>query len=371
MSSIKEKLGKPITRKQALSYIAGLSSALLTGNLGACADNKPYSQAPPLPTAPAELYGISPTPLQKKEVYQGVIEPLRGLTLIEQKELDETLSALEETKYPLLQKIAEDIRFITFSKTKPEKFPSWISENSFPFQIVRHNSEISAINIYITEERKGDSNKFIVQTKGQKSTQTEINEVAIATNLGITPQIENEPLVKGFLLAKEHLTYLLAINFAGELYNYIIANEPRIKITDFEGKPITDEGKKTRIGLTLLLKYISNQETDVWKIIDGFPMMLLVPAIISLRAKNKIPNSFVEVPGLLLANNLMVTRIQKEGTKPLEDLMKIVNAYTKDGSLLLPKNTVELALGEFAPLTLKLQSEIKKYFQKSPHPLGR
>ena len=290
--------------------------------------------------------------------YEGQIERLKGLPLIEDGDLGKMLDSLEATGMPLLAKISHDLRVALVVNYNDGSYPAWIKGESFPLRVTRNDSSISEAAAEAKVSPKPED-KFIYSTNGKApEIIPEPSGMTIAINLGLTQKMkEADPLLRGFLLAKEYLSHLAIIAVSDDMFEALGQN-PDIKITDLENKPITDIKKQQAVGRTMTLLNLRDMNSDVYKIIDGFPIMLLASAVIFLKGNNKLPEGFLQLmDSFITANNL----VYKRDVSFWKEAMGAVNVWVNGNGTLFPKGTGLKAMSEpIASFILELQSEIAK-----------
>lgn len=271
------------------------------------------------------------------------------------KELQEIFNYLEDTKYPLLQKVARDGKTLTTSSTPPSEIPYWIDRNSFPLRVILDkNSRDSAIINFTSKIENLDQKKFIGVDDIGKTVHPEISGIIAAIQIGTLPLEEKDTGLKAFLFAKEYFGFLTNIAIAEEFYPMIEKFAPSYKLTDMQGNPLVDLEKQRQAGRTIFYTNL-DRGTDIWNIADGFPMLLLAPAIIYLSIKQKLPEDLMGITGFAYASRLAADK----GEAYLKYLMETVNNWTFKNDFLLPKGTGTRALQDpHVSLIFELQRKL-------------
>lgn len=281
---------------------------------------------------------IETTPPQTESLQEGSVfwdrSEYAKLPRLSNKELQEIFDFLENTKYPLLQKVGQDGKILTTSQPPPSEIPNWIDRSSFPLRVVEDtNSRASQLISYIVKYEETNEKKYIQVSGTERIIKPEVNRIFTAIQIGSSGIEEKDIALKAFLFAKEYLGFLTNITITEEIYPVLEKIAP-YKITDIQGNPIIDPQKQQRVGRSIFYQNVSSA-TDIWNLADGFPMLLLAPAVIWLSLKKQLPENFNRIAGLAYAAKLA----NDEGVDYLKYLMETVNGWTSKNNLLLPKGT--------------------------------
>lgn len=332
--------------------------------VSACSNQEQVSQptASTLPrpvSSPARSLSEKPAPESspvKPLKYQGPIEKLRGLDAIGEEELDQMFKALEATGQAALIKAGKDIKLMRTPTGAQDKMPSWLSKNTFPFTILVANSEISTAVVAPTVMDNSPETAFLINTSSGSYTQPNaVKEIALATKLGFTTEIKDDFLFKALLLVKEHLSHLTFIAMVEE-FDAILRTNPGMEITNLDRTLLSPE-KRQAAARSLVTLNLSDKNNAIWKIGDVFPMLLLVPILEDLDKNSQLPKSFASFIPLIKARKL----VAGSGSELMQNLRQIVNVWTANEFLTLPKGTVSLiATDAIMPYALELDKMVNQ-----------
>ncbi|MBI2314981.1 hypothetical protein HYU93_02910 [Candidatus Daviesbacteria bacterium] len=319
-----EELNPNISRRHAIGYSLGLILTAACGRADATRGDSPKVEALPRPDS---------------AVYGGVIEDIRGLPYVEKNHLNRILDALTGANYPLLQKISSGLRIVTTS-AKPAELPEEITAHSFPLAVVWQNNRISQVVVRAQVGGSRDEEKYIIADGVSSANRYKINSLDVAIQLGIP----------------EHISLILLGNLVNESWE--AASNLNVKITDINGSPLTDPRQQRAAGFGIMLVETTNKATPVYKIIDGYPILMLGAAAMALHSRNQLPEETQKViyPFLMAAQIL-----NDRGVDFVKDLMGTVNQWTASDRLMLPTGTVrKIFEPQMVKAVLQLQEKLSK-----------
>lgn len=361
-------MSQEITRRKFIKGTILGGAGLALGNILTSGCQPVLPEAAPSPVAPPP--SKSPPPESGAvvpAVYKRSLESIKGLPFLEQKELGEVLQVLETEPHPMMPKIAHNIRSLLVAQEPTAAgLPEWLDKDTLPLAIVYQDSKTSNLHNTGTFPTVGEPERFIYTDQNTSTAYDMFDKMIFGIQLGIAPEVKKAgPLITGYLLAKEYLTFLTFIALSEEYYHYL-TTLPNIKITDTKGQPINDKKRQLAIGYTSLWM-AQNHEHNIWKTMDGFPMLLLAPAALrSVQGNKDKADKLAMIRGIYLANNLLYekhTAYQKGTTRVdyTKGTADIVEDYTKGKGLLLPKQVgLTICDENYIQLIIQLQDQIKK-----------
>lgn len=288
--------------------------------------------------------------------YSGPIKSLQGKEYLSEQSLIRMLNALEATSHPFLGKIVRGVKALHVAQNRPGEFPDWIDERSFPFAIVRDNTNDSFVSFTFAKE-SDEANGFMIVNYGTGKPQETVEKLFVGMKLGLAynPDRAN-PLIAAFLLAKEYLTLLHGISANEEFYDITKKMFPDIQIVDPLGNQISDRVKQKAIGRRLLSNNLENESGAVYKILDGFPILLLGPVLKDLVIAGKIKD-YGGLRSFTLAANL-VTNSPAEFQR---DLTNFMSSWRVRGGFTFPPGTaLKVATEPYLGVLIDLGDQINK-----------
>lgn len=320
------ELNRPLSRRDFLKILAAESVLLMAG---ACS---PLDRAAnQLPQQRAE----------KPKLYSGTIRNLQGREVASESELQGILQTLTDFKRPFWTKIANELQTLTTIRQRPADFPDWIEEASFPLTIVTNKSAVASA-VTITASIKDLAYSVHSADNSAPSTHNTVAERSeyIALDLPLTnPYIEKaHPFIKAFLAAKELLTHLTKFAFMDDFYR-ISTEKGTLRYTDPQGNPINDPETRRSIGMTEFLKLAKDINNPVYKLVDQFPLLLMIPELKELARKSQLPKDFYTL--LAYVPNTNFRLYDASSNQARADLTSIIDDWTPTSSLLLPPHTVD------------------------------
>jgi hypothetical protein len=215
------------------------------------------------------------------EAYTGPITELLGKDVMPQTQLDTLLSELILTKAPLLTKVAHDIKTLTTAQTNPADFSPEISEDTTPLAVLTDNRTLTSITQAFP--KYGDKAEFQFQAQQGTSTTSQLESLSEVIIIANRPDLEALPFTQAMFLAKEGLTLGVINRIGTEL-----GAEYSVLFTDLNGQPVTNPQKLEQYGMTILARYETDKKTDIEKLTDILPFMMLSLDLEELANKGTI-----------------------------------------------------------------------------------
>lgn len=220
----------------------------------------------------------APTP--DKTIYHGPLTDIKGDKLITDTRFQMVTQAMQGSGDELLIKIAGDLNTLHSATTLPSELDGLISTGSVPLSIVEIPNVKKSFADYDINNK---SETFNSVTSGVATPVNFIYPPDIAIGIGSPAQ---NPLVESLFLTKEYLSEMLQPKLAEEFSQTGAAT-----VTDSNGNPITDPSTIVEAGLSIVAKQGGNDNTDVHKIIDVFPAMMMSLSARDLVAKGALPSN--------------------------------------------------------------------------------
>lgn len=213
--------------------------------------------------------------------YRGPIEDIKGYEFIPKTDLLVMTQALTKTNIPFLKKVASDIERVSVSTEKPPEFPRWVLSDRVLIPVTQHNSDVAYAFPAVNLKPLPESITPITQANTLRG--REIESLYIATQIPSIPGLIREgPLARGFYLAKEHLTLMLALKMAEEFASSFMIPKG-VRYVDKDGSLLTDPHQLRMAGAVSLLTAIKNEDSEWHQLWDMLPAMLLAPIAEQLR----------------------------------------------------------------------------------------
>jgi len=278
----------------------------------------------------------------QKIIYNGEVSSLKGQEVIPQSELNEYLEALENSSVPLLQKMGRDIRSLSQANSKPQELPDWVNEESFPMAFTKGpGPESKAVLDILWNNQSPYSFKVNWQEHGVVENPF-VYTAWMGTYLGMTPSLkEREPLVKGLILAKEHISHMLMQRLA-EDFNQQLRFFRINEITELDGSTITDPSRLKQATVSIFLSQQTNRSTTAWKTTDGLPVLYLAHAYNDLLNNEELPREDGRAVGRFIdAHKILVDDIESNQGEGLILLDNQINLWVDSDTLLPPGNVAD------------------------------
>jgi len=276
--------------------------------------------------------------------YEGPINPFKELEYTSEASISRLTNALIVTGHPFLDKVAKGIKSLHGVNIRPDEFPDWVDERSFPFAIVQDNSNTFTTEFQISQYSE-DIN-YIVPSSGVMESQEGIDKLLVGIKLGLknTP-ILGDPLLPALLLAKGYLTLLQGIAFNEEIFDTVRNLYPDMRFVDASlSTEFTNRSQQQAVGRRFLYNNLENEGGDVWKIMDGFPILMLGPVLRDLVSTGKLRN-YKTLSVVALAANVF-TQSPPELQRDLKDFME---SWRLKGGFTFPKGSAARILS--APIS--------------------
>lgn len=254
-----------------------------------------------VPAAATILEACGANTPQAPKKYNGEIENLRGLDLITDERFKTLTDELVNSGQPLLEKLGrESIRLHTES-TNPDGISFVANEDTTPLPITRDYSGLSKAIIQSPgyEEEIG----FQVFTAAGTTEYQYVLPAALAIHVGITKNLEKRPLLEAFYLAKEHLSHTLTMRLYAEYGNHFLGVSGEFLEPD--GTPMEKKDHLIKAGYTMGVSDLMNPSSQLWKIADQAPVIMLVPSMVALIQENKVPTDEADLSPFYTAGNLI------------------------------------------------------------------
>lgn len=291
---------------------------------------------------------------QSSKKYNGPIDAFKGLEYVSENSLLEMVNTLEDTRHPFLDKIAQGLKILHSVPIRPQEFPEWIDEESFPFVFVQDSTDTFTTQFQISKS-SGDNVKFVVPEKGATEPQEGIDSLFVGIKLGLRNiSLKGDLLQPAILLAKEYLTLLHGIVLNEEFYDMTIRLFPDVSILDPLGREITDRSKQKAIGRRLLHNNLTDSTNINWKIADGFSILLLGPVLKDLVVAGTIKN-YRNISSIVLAANL----VTDNSVEFQRDLVNFIQSWCLKDGFTFPDGTGAKSFSEpYYSAIIRLENQI-------------
>lgn len=192
--------------------------------------------------------------------YNGPIDNLRGLPLIDLDQRNQLIYELKATRSPFFRKIGIDIYQLTIAKNSPSSLPESVGSSSIPLNIVYTQDSQFQAPILIQNKPESDTNSFLVTDRVGTGRGREIQNIDFGIKLG-SGSLDNpiDTLSKSLYLARLHTFLMLALGNSTYFYNYLKETNVITKLTDPQGRDITDPARLERIGQSIYLNNFANR----------------------------------------------------------------------------------------------------------------
>lgn len=291
---------------------------------------------------------------QAESKYDGPINAFKGLEYVPRNSILKMTETLENSGHPILGKIAKGVRILHNAQTRPQEFPEWIDERSFPFAVVQDNSNHFTTEFQVSKPSQA-SVKFVIPSVGATEPQEGIDKMLVGIKLGLrdTP-LSGDLFQPALLLAKEYLTLLHLVAFNEEFYDITKSLHPGVLILDPSGREITDRSKQKAVGRRLLLNNLSEKSSAYWKVADGFSMLTLGTVLRDLVASGKIKN-YGKIRSIVLAANL----VTNSSVELQRDLFGFMESWRLKDGFIFPAGTAAKTFDEpYFSTVISLENQI-------------
>lgn len=238
------------------------------------------------PAAVAILEGCGPNNPQTPQTYKGEIDDLVGLELVTDERFKILTGELINSGQPLLEKIGRESRLLHNKSTNPDDISLVTDESSTPLPITRDYSGLSKAIILSSGSEEGEG--FSVFNAASLTEWQYALPASLAIHIGTTPNLEKTPLLEALYLAKEHLSHTLAMRLFAEYANNSLGVSGTFLEPD--GNPMKDKDHLFKAGFTLGLTDLTDTSSQLWKIADQAPVIMLIPSFIKLILEDKVPH---------------------------------------------------------------------------------
>ncbi len=281
--------------------------------------------------ASAFTISLLPESPARSPKYDGPIKDFQGLEIIPLLTLDRLTTTLEDTRDPVLGKVARGVSLLFTYRNKPKDFPEWVDEKSFPFAFVSDNTSVDSTTHFSVTKRT--DKQFIVPGHADEP-QSEAEKLLMGIKLGLRYTPLSDGLLRpALLLAKEYLTLLHTVAMNEEFYDITLRTFPETKFLDTSGREIIDRNEQKAIGRTLLENNAVNPASPAWKVLDGFAMIMLGPVFKNLVRANKVNSR--NLMFLVKAANVVTTSSPEFQL----DLANFMQSWSNQESFLFPQGT--------------------------------
>lgn len=282
-----------------------------------------------LPACASELSPETP----KKRTYQGPVVSLQGKELFPSTRLEDLLNELNSTKDPFLAMIVADLQSLTTSFDPHPELPGYVQADSYPLAVTADGSNTSTASVGIAGWSEDPDNQFLI-IQGEKLTPAkQFTTIAFGINLGINQTLAaGDELIIALFLAKEHLSHMTGFKAQQELAG--IFSQIGITILNLDKQPITDEQVLQKICASVFVNELTDKTSDLWKIFDIFPMLLLGESILSLVGSGQLPRTPKgKMPLYIIAKIIEQDPLLRQALRTIRD------DWIKAGTLLPPDGT--------------------------------
>ncbi|MEO6508707.1 MAG: hypothetical protein ABIO02_02030, partial [Patescibacteria group bacterium] len=255
--------------------------------------------------------GLSVLLNDEGQKYDGPVSTMKGKEVISDTKLTEMMDAVESTGDPFLTKLSMQFKALHGTNHKPSEFPEWISEESFPLIVTRDQRDISTAAMdFITGK---EATRFIFRNlrENHENTLLEIEPIKIGITLGDPEAFSKQEgaLGQGMVICKEAMSHLMGISTSMDIYDFFTSNNVAT-FTELDGKAITDRDRQLRVGAATFYLTLTNQESSVWKSIDGLPIFMIGSSVLDLAEQGRLPLSIqsnldnqLYIAAAMLSNN--------------------------------------------------------------------
>ncbi len=237
------------------------------------------------PAALAILEGCGANIPQTPKTYNGEIEDLKGLDLITDERFKTLTDELIGSGQPLLEKIGRESRLLHDSSSNPDDISLVTNEDTTPLPITRDYSGLSKA-ITLSPGYEEEIGFGVFTAAGTTEYQYSL-PAALAIHIGITKNLEKRPLLEAFYLAKEHLSHTLAMRLYAEYGNNSLGVSGMFLEPD--GTPMENKKHLFKAGYTLGLDDATDPSSQLWRITDQAPVIMMAPSIVALIREGKVP----------------------------------------------------------------------------------
>ncbi len=231
--------------------------------------------------------GVAVAPYFNHSKYDGPVRDLAGLDLLDRSGITELTSSLQNTGHPFLAKIGADIDFLTSTNSKPAEFPDWVSDRTFPMAVTydKSNTAYAAQNGEFHPRPDGLPS---LSPESRLFYADQVKNVDMATHIIKSPElVKDGTLAQAFFLAKEHITHMFFIGAARNYYQ--IVQQAGYSFVDYNQQIVTDHLSQQQAGEVIFMRLVKNPSTELHKIWDMIPAMLLATPAWELRSTGKLP----------------------------------------------------------------------------------
>lgn len=276
-----------------MNLTLGTAGSLSIGNAVGCAApaEQPFQSPAPEKVVPVRLPG--------PEKFSDIPEDEKEASLIAPAKLDEILNALEspvvqETLAPpwsdLLLRETKEIRELTQAKDNPPEFPFWVNKAATPLKITyRERGDASLLTI---RRSLVPESKILYQSSsdGESVLLDEVGSIIPSFKLNFSPEFVAKygPAFEGLILTKEYASLMFLLTIADDFYDFLEAAQVG-RITYPDGKPIEGRERKVRAGATVVLKFMDNPKSSVWRLVDGLPIFMTAYVFEKLSGRGMLP----------------------------------------------------------------------------------
>lgn len=320
------------SRGEFLKYLLAASTVSVVGC--AASNQKPVSTAE----------RVVPVPAPKPEVFADIPELEKKAGLIEKAKLNEILGsigrkeiheALPKIWSDFLSRATVEVRELTERKDNPPEFPFWVNKAATPLKIT-YTQHGDASSVIIRRSVVPES-KILYQSLPDKESVLldEVGSIIPSINLNFNPGFTAKygPAFEGLILAKEYTSLMFLLTIANNFYDFMEAAQVGT-ITYPDGKPIEGRERKVRAGAMVVLKFMDNPKSSIWRLVDGLPIFMTAYVFEKLSNRGELPPK----KGLLgdLRDALDILEVDAKEGELVGELTRLTGLWTAGRRFLPP-----------------------------------
>ncbi|MCR4329290.1 MAG: hypothetical protein NUV65_01970 [Candidatus Roizmanbacteria bacterium] len=268
------------------------------------------------------------------------IPGLVGKDFLAEVDLEKYLANLKGSRVPFYGFAADQIQALATARSRPADFPDYVNEGSFPMPIMtdRNNASLAALGIESWEQ---DPNAGFIYTMPDKSVHTgkPFSSLYFGINLGRTEQLTlNTDFIIAQFLAKEYVSHAFGFRMQRDLIN--ILREDGMTFQSSDNQAITNTSVLQKIGASIAINEMTNATSDLWRIFDVFPLLVVGNSFANAIFANEAPwQSSHGDQYLYMAASAAQKTPQIERT-----IDTLTNNWMRSGKPIMPEGTLQSVL---------------------------